>query len=116
MICCGDGDPLIERGMRHKPVVKSQWPVIMVSSWLVMLTDVWSKVAWQPASQSWQIYINELCVMPGRRWAWRPCSGTCGKFSSQATLVDLSCCPFGSPTIIGVVIPAMILWGSDGQI
>ena len=83
----------------------------MVSPWLVMLTDVWSKVAWNPASHSCPIDINELCVRPGRRWAWRPCAGTCGKFSSHATLVDLSCCPFGRPTIIGVVIPAMTFLG-----
>ena len=102
------------RGMCHKPVVNSRCPVRMVYLCLVMLTDVWSKVAWHPASHSCPIDINELCVRPGRRWDWRPCAGTCGKFSSHATLVDLSCCPFGRPTIIGVVIPEMILWGSDG--
>ena len=95
--------------MRHKPVVKSRWPVRMVSPLLVILTNVWSKVAFHPASHSWPIDIKELCVRPGRRWAWRPCARNCGKFSSYATLVDLSCCPFGRPTIIGVVIPAMIL-------
>ena len=88
----------------------------MVSPWLVMLTDVWSKVAWHPASHSFPIDINEICVIPGRRWAWRLCSSNCGKFSSHATLFDFSCCPFGRPTIIGVVIPVMILWGSDGRI
>ena len=72
-------------------------------------------VPWLP-SHSCPIDINELCVRPGRIWAWRPCSGTCGKFSSHATLFDFSCCPFGRPTIIGVVIPAIILWGSDGKI
>ena len=88
----------------------------MLSPWLVMLTNVWSKFDWHPASHSCPIDINELCVRPGRRWAWRPCSGTCGEFGSYATLVDLSFFPFGRPTIIGVVIHAMILWGSDGQI
>ena len=116
LICCGGGESLIVKGIRHKPVVKSQWPVRMVSPWLVVLTDVWSEFAWHPASYSWLVDINKLCVSPRRIWAWYPCAGNCGKFSSQATLLDLSCCLFGRPTIIGVVIPAMILWGSDGRI
>ena len=116
MICCGGGDFIIERGMCHKHVVKSRWPMRMVLPWLVMLTKVWSKVAWKPALHSWPIDINELCVRPGRRWVWRPCVVTCGKFSSQATLVDLSCFPFERTTIIDVAIPAMILLGSDGRI
>ena len=102
--------------MQHKPVVNSRWPVRMVSPLLVMLNDVWSKFAWHPASHSWPIYIKEIWVRPVSIWAWRPNAGACGKFSAHATLVDLSCCPFGRTTIIGVVIPAMILRGSDGRI
>ena len=88
LICCDGGDSLIERGMRHKPVLKSRWPVRMVLPWLVIMNNVWSKVAWKPASHSWPIDINDLCMRPGSRWAWLPFVGTCGKFSSQATLVD----------------------------
>jgi hypothetical protein len=68
-----------------------------------MVTLVASKVAEQPASQSWPMESKEWGCRSGKTWAWRAEAGRVGMLS-WAEEFDSRVLPSGRETVIGVSV------------
>ena len=82
---------------------------------LCMVTVWVSNVAMHPALHSFPMDMSELCVRPGKMCASNAALGNCGRASVHLVLVDCRQVPFGSPTMMGILVDPSVSCGSLRQ-
>ena len=92
---------LVVRGSRQSPVRRSRGPVRIGWLWCVTVTWLAVKCALQPTSQSLPMEMRELWVKSGKTCASFASLGSCGRDSSQVSVVERKYAPLGRPTSIG---------------
>ena len=98
-------------GTIHNPVFKHLLPFRTALPRCLTIQSIFVKVISHPALHNRTKDNKECDAKPGMIWPWRPCCGSCGRFSSHVC-VECTCVPSGSLTAKGSFVTVLFFVGA----